>query len=108
MPRFGAKAFEQAAGFLRVPGGPNPLDNTGVHPERYAALEALAGKLGKKVEELLGPGVELVRQAGSLKDELGEWTYEDVLRELEKPGRDPRATRSSPSPSARTCGRWRT
>ncbi len=90
VPRLGAKAFEQAAGFLRVPGA-NPLDNTGVHPERYAALMALAERLGKKVEELLGPGVELVRQAGSLKEELGEWTYEDVLRELEKPGRDPRA-----------------
>jgi uncharacterized protein len=92
VPRFGAKAFEQAAGFLRVPGSANTLDNTGVHPERYQALKALAEKLGKKVEDLVGTGVELVREAASLKDELGEWTYADVLRELEKPGRDPRAT----------------
>jgi uncharacterized protein len=91
VPRFGARAFEQAAGFLRVPGSANPLDNTGVHPERYPALAGLAEKLGKKVEDLVGPGVELVRQAASLKEELGEWTYADVLRELEKPGRDPRA-----------------
>jgi protein Tex len=92
VPRFGTKAFEQAAGFLRVPGSANPLDNTGVHPERYGALEGLAERLGKKVEELLGPGVALVREAATLKEELGEWTYEDVLRELEKPGRDPRAS----------------
>jgi uncharacterized protein len=92
VPRFGARAFEQAAGFLRVPGSANPLDNTGVHPERYPALIALAEKLGKKVEDLVGTGVELVREAASLKDQLGEWTYADVLRELEKPGRDPRAT----------------
>jgi protein Tex len=92
VPRFGAKAFEQAAGFLRVPGSGNPLDNTGVHPERYEALTGLAEKLGRKVEELLGPGVALVREAATLKDELGEWTYDDVLRELEKPGRDPRAS----------------
>ena len=90
VPRFGEKAFEQAAGFLRVPGGTHPLDNTGVHPERYAALEALAAGLGKKVEELLGPGVELVRGAPALGQEIGEFTREDVLRELEKPGRDPR------------------
>jgi protein Tex len=92
VPRFGTKAFEQAAGFLRVPASANPLDNTGVHPERYGALEGLAQKLGRKVEELLGPGVALVREAATLKDELGEWTFEDVLRELEKPGRDPRAS----------------
>jgi uncharacterized protein len=87
---FGEKAFEQAAGFLRVPGGAHPLDNTGVHPERYAALEALAAGLGKELEDLLGPGVELVRSATSLGQEIGEFTREDVLRELEKPGRDPR------------------
>src|SRR5262249_13220274 len=65
VPRFGAKAFEQAAGFLRVPGGTHPLDNTGVHPERYAVLESLAAGLGRKIEDLLGPGVQLVRDAAS-------------------------------------------
>jgi len=91
VPRFGAKAFEQAAGFLRVPGSENPLDNTGVHPERYAALHSLAEGMGKKLEDLLGPGVQLVREAASLAAEIGEFTREDVLRELAKPGRDPRA-----------------
>jgi len=90
VPRFGAKAFEQSAGFLRIPGSVNPLDNTGVHPERYPVLEGLAARLGRPVSELLGPGVELVRQAAELRDELGAYTYQDILGELEKPGRDPR------------------
>ncbi|HWW92857.1 MAG TPA: S1 RNA-binding domain-containing protein, partial [Vicinamibacteria bacterium] len=64
-------------------------DNTSVHPERYAALEGLATRLGKGVADLLGPGVELVRQAG-LAEEVGAFTFEDILKELEKPGRDPR------------------
>jgi uncharacterized protein len=89
--RFGPKAFEQAAGFLRVRGGDNPLDNTAVHPERYAALEALATRLGKGLAELLGPGAALVREAVELKEELGAFTWEDVVLELERPGRDPRA-----------------
>ncbi len=92
VPRFGPKAFEQAAGFLRVPGGEHPLDSTAVHPERYAALEALAARLGKGVAELLGPGAALVREAVGLKEELGAFTWEDVVAELEKPGRDPRET----------------
>ena len=88
--RFGPKAFEQAAGFLRVRGGENPLDDTAVHPERYAALEALASRLGKGLAELLGPGAALVREAVELTDELGAFTREDVVAELERPGRDPR------------------
>ncbi len=90
VPRFGARAFEQAAGFLRVPGSENPLDNTGVHPERYAVLEGLAARLGCPVTELLGPGVERVRQAADLREEVGSFTFDDIVRELEKPGRDPR------------------
>jgi protein Tex len=90
VPRFGAKAFEQAAGFLRIPGSVNPLDNTGVHPEQYPVLEGLAARLGRPVSELLGPGVDLVRQAAELRDEVGAYTYQDILGELEKPGRDPR------------------
>jgi protein Tex len=86
----GPKAFEQAAGFLRVHGGEHPLDATAVHPERYPALEALAGRLGKTVGDLLGPGAALVREADSLKEEMGAPTWEDVVAELEKPGRDPR------------------
>jgi protein Tex len=90
VPRFGPKAFEQAAGFLRVRGGEHPLDDTAVHPERYAALEALASRLGKGMTELVGPGAALVREVASLKEEMGAFTWEDVIAELEKPGRDPR------------------
>jgi len=86
----GPKAFEQAAGFLRVHGGEHPLDATAVHPERYAALEALACRLGKAIGELVGPGAALVREADSLKEEMGALTWQDVVAELEKPGSDPR------------------
>jgi uncharacterized protein len=90
--RFSKKTFEQAAGFLRVPDSAQPLDNTGVHPERYAALGRAASELGVAPQELLGAGVKLVKQSASLKSELGAFTFEDVVRELEKPGRDPRET----------------
>jgi protein Tex len=90
VPRFSKKTFEQAAGFLRVPDSAEPLDNTGVHPERYAALGRAAAELGVSTKELLGAGVKLVKQAASLKKELGDFTFADVVRELEKPGRDPR------------------
>src|SRR3954469_25374980 len=90
VPRFSKKVFEQAAGFLRVPGGANPLDNTGVHPERYAALDKLAAELGVGTAALLGAGVKLVKQARGFKEEVGAFTYDDLIRELEKPGRDPR------------------
>ena len=90
VPRFSKKTFEQAAGFLRVPDSAEPLDNTGVHPERYAALGRAATELGVATKDLLGAGVKLVKQAASLKKELGDFTFTDVVRELEKPGRDPR------------------
>jgi uncharacterized protein len=90
VPRFTKKTFEQAAGFLRVPGAANPLDNTGVHPERYDALERLASRLGVGTATLVGSGAKLVKQAKELEKELGAFTFEDVVRELEKPGRDPR------------------
>ena len=90
VPRFSAKIFEQAAGFLRIPEGTNPLDNTGVHPERYASLEGVATRLQVPVENLLGAGVKLVKQDRGLESELGAFTFADVVRELEKPGRDPR------------------
>ena len=90
IPRFSAKVFEQAAGFLRIPNSAHPLDNTGVHPERYEALERLAGRLGKGVGELTGSGVELVKQAEDLKAEVGDFTFADIVADLAKPGRDPR------------------
>jgi uncharacterized protein len=90
VPRFSKKVFEQAAGFLRVPGGANPLDNTGVHPERYAALDGLAAQLGVATGTLVGAGVKQVKEARSFRDEVGAFTFDDLVRELEKPGRDPR------------------
>jgi uncharacterized protein len=92
VPRFSKKVFEQAAGFLRVPGSPNPLDNTGVHPERYAALDKLAGQLGVGTTALLGAGVKHVKEARGFRDEIGAFTFDDLVRELEKPGHDPRDT----------------
>ena len=90
VPRFGAKAFEQAAGFLRVLDGQNPLDATGVHPERYGVLEDYAEGRGMAVASLLGDGVKALRADRALKERLGEFTFGDIVAELEKPGRDPR------------------
>ena len=88
----GAKTFEQAAGFLRIRGGDNPLDMTGVHPETYPVVEQIIVKVGKPVQEVMGRP-ELLKP---LKPELfaneqfGAITVKDILSELEKPGRDPR------------------
>src|SRR4051812_9509252 len=92
VPRFSKKVFEQAAGFLRVPGGANPLDNTGVHPERYGALDRVAGQLGVATGALLGAGVKQLKEARGFREEVGAFTFDDLVRELEKPGRDPRET----------------
>jgi uncharacterized protein len=91
VPRFSKRVFEQAAGFLRIPEAEHPLDNTGVHPERYGVLERLAQRLGVTTAGLLGAGVKLVRGSAELKDDVGAFTFEDIIAELEKPGRDPRA-----------------
>lgn len=88
--RFSKKTFEQAAGFIRVPESENPLDHTGVHPERYPLLEALAHRLGKSVKELMGSGIDWIKKDTQFKKELDAFTFEDILKELEKPGRDPR------------------
>ncbi|MFZ9594738.1 MAG: helix-hairpin-helix domain-containing protein [Bdellovibrionia bacterium] len=88
--RFSKKAFEQAAGFLRIPNSSNPLDNTGVHPENYEKLNALAQQLGKSVKDFTGSGVSLIKSNPAFKAQVGEFTYEDIIKELEKPGRDPR------------------
>jgi uncharacterized protein len=90
VPRLGPQEFEQAAGFLRLPGGEHPLDATLVHPERYATLEALAERAGKTVGDLLGdPGAALVREAGP-ELEMGPLAREDTAAELARAGRDPR------------------
>ena len=90
VPRFTDKVFEQAAGFLRIPDSDHPLDNTGVHPERYSFLEGLAVKLGKEIRSFLGAGAQLLKQEKSLRDEVGHFTFDDMIADLEKPGRDPR------------------
>jgi uncharacterized protein len=89
--RFGERAFEQAAGFLRIPNGSHPLDNTGVHPERYKDLESFAADNGGSLDKLLGAGVAALKSNSSLKQQLGDFTFNDIIQELEKPGRDPRS-----------------
>jgi protein Tex len=90
VPRFSQKIFEQAAGFLRIAESSHPLDHTAVHPEVYPVLEAHAQRLGKTVKDFTGSGVRLLKADQNLKKEVGEFTFNDVLNELEKPGRDPR------------------
>ena len=94
VPRLGPKAFEQAAGFLRIPGGKNALENTGVHPESYEAAKALLARFGLEASEAPGRLKELAEAAGykKLAEELGigEPTLRDMVAELNKPGRDPR------------------
>ncbi|MES2482996.1 MAG: S1 RNA-binding domain-containing protein, partial [Pseudomonadota bacterium] len=84
--------FEQAAGFLRIRGGDNPLDMTGVHPETYPVVEQIIVKLGKPVQELMGRGELLkpLRPEQFASEKFGPVTVKDILTELEKPGRDPR------------------
>lgn len=92
VPRLGPKAFEQAAGFLRINGGDNPLDASAVHPEAYPVVEKIAATVGAGVGELIGDSTRLaqLRPAEFADDEFGELTVADIIAELEKPGRDPR------------------
>lgn len=92
MKRLGAKAFEQAAGFLRVPGAVNPLDNSAVHPEKYAFVERLASDLGLDVSGLVANEKVLASVDPSRYADEGEYTVRDILAELAKPGRDPRSS----------------
>ena len=92
VPRLGPAAFEQCAGFLRVDGAKNPLDNSAVHPERYAVVESMAKDMGCSVGQLIGNN-EKIRQiplAKYVTAEVGMPTLNDIVAELEKPGRDPR------------------
>lgn len=92
VPRLGAKSFEQAAGFLRVNTGANPLDASAVHPESYPVVERMLADLGRPLAEVMGhPGVLAKVDPSRYTDErIGLPTLRDILRELEKPGRDPR------------------
>ncbi|MGN0054724.1 MAG: Tex family protein [Bacteroides sp.] len=92
VPRMGAKAFEQCAGFLRIPGASNPLDNTAVHPESYPLVEQMARDLHCTVDQLIADPtlrrrIELKRY---LSPTIGMPTLQDIMQELDKPGRDPR------------------
>ena len=93
VPKLGPKAYEQCAGFMRITGGDNPLDATSVHPETYTAVEKLFQKLGMKTEQILdGTALFYIPDYGKLASELGigEITLKDIVKELKKPGRDPR------------------
>lgn len=92
VPRLGAKAFEQAAGFLRIMNGDNPLDASAVHPEAYPVVERILQTSGRGLRQVIGDTAFLRGLAsGEFTDErFGEPTVRDILAELEKPGRDPR------------------
>ena len=92
VPRLGAVAFQQCAGFLRIPNAKNPLDNSAVHPESYHIVEAMAEDQNCSVSELIS-NKELIKRIDLnryVSDEVGLLTLNDILQELEKPGRDPR------------------
>jgi uncharacterized protein len=92
VPRLGPKTFEQAAGFLRIVGGDNPLDTSSVHPEAYSVVERIIRDLQKPVKEVIGdsPVLRKVEPTKYTDETFGLPTVRDILRELEKPGRDPR------------------
>jgi len=92
VPRLGDKAFEQCAGFLRIKEAPNPLDNTAVHPERYALVEEMAADLGCKVADLVRDREQRAKidLKKYVRGDVGLPTLQDILKELEKPGLDPR------------------
>ena len=92
VPGFGPKTFEQAAGFLRIRGGENPLDGTAVHPESYGVVEKIAGSMGVSVPDLIAKPelVEKIKLEGFATEKVGMYTLGDIREELRKPGRDPR------------------
>ena len=94
VPKLGPKTFEQAAGFLRVPESDNPLDNSAVHPERYALVEQMAHDCGCSIADLIKDKAqrEKIDLQRYLSKDVGEPTLRDIMSELEKPGRDPRST----------------
>ncbi len=92
VPKLGRKAFEQAAGFLRIREGREPLDNSAVHPETYHVVKKMAAKLGVSTKDLVGNGAlaSQLQAADFVDDQIGLPTVQDILAELAKPGRDPR------------------
>ena len=92
VPRLGDKAYEQAAGFLRVMNGDNPLDASAVHPEAYPVVEAIISSTGKSIRDLIGQSgfIRTLNPVNYTSEHFGLPTVTDILQELEKPGRDPR------------------
>ena len=91
IPRFSSKTYEQCAGFLRIMNSKFVLDKTGIHPERYAAVRDMASELNVPIPDLIGEGAKKLLQLRTKWAALvGEFTFDDIVRELEKPGRDPR------------------
>ncbi len=91
VPKFSSKAFEQSAGFLRIPQAKSFLDTTGIHPERYQAVKDMTQELGIPVNELAGEGAKkLLPLKEKYAPIIGEFTFLDIINELTKPGRDPR------------------
>jgi protein Tex len=92
VPRLGDKAFQQAAAFIRIKDGKNPLDNSAVHPESYKMVEKMAKDLGVKVAELIGSKekIALIKPENYINETVGVFGIKDILKELEKPGLDPR------------------
>ncbi len=92
VPRLGEKCFEQAAGFLRIMNGDNPLDASAVHPESYEVVEKIVSISGKSVQQVIGDSSFLrsLKPSDYVSDKFGVPTVKDILAELEKPGRDPR------------------
>lgn len=90
--RLGDKAFEQCAGFLRIPDAPMPLDRSAVHPEQYGIVKKMAVKAGVDLEQVIGNQEALKKLAAmtDVKAEIGDFTFNDILKELDKPGLDPR------------------
>lgn len=109
VPSMGAKSYEQAAGFLRVIGGENPLDASAVHPEAYPVVERIIAQAGRSVSEVIGDRDYLrgLKPADFTDEYFGVPTVSDIILELEKPGRDPRGE-FKPPVSRRESRRYRT
>jgi uncharacterized protein len=99
VPGMGPKTFEQAAGFLRIRDAEHPLDSSAVHPERYALVEQMAKDLGVELSALIGAPeqIDKIKISNYVSETVGEPTLRDIIAELKKPGRDPRATFEKPA-----------
>lgn len=98
VPTLGTKAFEQAAGFLRIQNSENPLDSSAVHPERYSLVSQMAQNQNISLKELVGDSkyADAITIESYINDEIGEETLQDIIKELKKPGRDPRKSFEMP------------